>query len=128
MPGAMHKMGSPHDRLVDDYLPNDRWAIHDPALHDRLNDAMNYRALHYRLDDFSLDNTALDNWAYNVALNNGAPESRCFVIIFLVNAAPGEPIVRRIIIVERVATTELRTGGSGSADGGGRKCDCDYAT
>jgi hypothetical protein len=122
-------MDSPHDRLMDDdHLPNDRWAIHDPALHDGLNDAMDYRALHDRLDDFSLNNTALDNGAYDVALDERTPESRCFEIIFEVNAAAGRPIVGQVIIFERVATTELRSGRSGSGYGGRRKCDCHHTT
>jgi hypothetical protein len=129
MPWAMHEMRTPYDRPVnDDDLSHDRPLIHDPAFHHWLNHTVNHCSLHDRLHDFSLDNPALNNRTYDVTLDKPALHARRFVVFINLNAAPSGSMVKHIIIiVQRIASTELRSGRSGCEHGSGRIGECGHA-
>jgi hypothetical protein len=109
VPGAVHKMGSPDDRpMDDDHLPNNGGTIHDPAFHDRLNHMMNHRPLQHGLYDLSLNNAALKNGTNDVPRNDPPLESRLVVVVLHHKLAASRSIFKSLIIVQRLAFAKLR--------------------
>jgi hypothetical protein len=128
VPWAMHEMRSPHDRPANhDHFPDDRPVMHDPAFHNRLDHPVDDGPFHDRLHDFSLDDASLDDGTNDVALDNTTFDTRRFVLIINLDAAPratAEPIV----VFERIASAELRGGRSGCDYGRGRIGECGHTT
>jgi hypothetical protein len=110
--GADHR---PNHRPRDD-VANDRTAVHDSALHDRLHHmALNDAPLDDRLHDMALDHPTFDDGTLDLALHDPASNPRCFVLLVVdVDAAMNARAVESVIIViQRISTTDLRDGRCG---------------
>ena len=125
----MHEMCSLEDRpLNDDYFSDDRLLIHDPPFRNRLDQTVNYRSFHDRAHDLSLDNAALNDRPNDAALDYTTLDPRPFILVFSLNDAANGSMIKRVIIVQCIASTELGGGRIGCDHGSGRIGEGGYTT